>query len=49
MVTLNPQAEELNRILRTQNATVYELLSKRGKAIYYPAGSGICWRCGVER
>jgi len=37
METLNPQAEELNRILRTQNATVYELLSKRGKAIYYPA------------
>lgn len=37
MEALNPQAEELNRILRNHNPAVYELLSKRGKAIYYPA------------
>jgi aspartate/methionine/tyrosine aminotransferase len=37
MEALNPQAEELNRILRIQNTIVYDLLSKRGKAIYYPA------------
>jgi aspartate/methionine/tyrosine aminotransferase len=37
MESLNPQAEELNLTLRNHNSTVYELLSKRGKAIYYPA------------
>jgi aspartate/methionine/tyrosine aminotransferase len=37
MESLNPQAEELNRTLQTGNDTIYELLSKRGKAIYYPA------------
>jgi aspartate/methionine/tyrosine aminotransferase len=37
MEVLNPQAEELNRILRNYNTVVYELLSKKGKAIYYPA------------
>ncbi|MDD5287793.1 MAG: aminotransferase class I/II-fold pyridoxal phosphate-dependent enzyme [Dehalococcoidales bacterium] len=36
MAMLNPQAEELNRIIKTQSATVYELLSKKGKAIYFP-------------
>ena len=36
MATLNPQAEELNRIIKAQSPTVYELLSKRGKAIYFP-------------
>lgn len=36
MAILNPQAEELNRIIKTHNPTVYELLSKKGKAIYYP-------------
>jgi aspartate/methionine/tyrosine aminotransferase len=34
---LNPQAEELNRTLRTHNPTTYELLSRRGRGIYYPA------------
>jgi len=34
---LNFQAEELNQILKTHNAAVYELLSGRGKAIYFPA------------
>ena len=36
MVILNSQAEELNRIIKTQSPTVYELLSKKGKAIYFP-------------
>jgi hypothetical protein len=36
MAILNPQAEELNRIIKAQSPTVYELLSKRGKAIYFP-------------
>ena len=36
MSILNPQAEELNRIIKTHSPTVYELLSKRGKAIYFP-------------
>ena len=37
MESLNSQAEELNRILRTHNAITYELLSRKGKAIYFPA------------
>jgi len=36
MTLLNPQAEELNRIIKTHNPTVFELLSKKGKAIYFP-------------
>jgi aspartate/methionine/tyrosine aminotransferase len=34
---LNPQAIELNRLIKSQAAPVYDLLSKRGRAIYYPA------------
>jgi len=34
---LNPQAEALNRVLQTQNAATYELLSRKGRAIYFPA------------
>ena len=37
MASLNPQAEELNRILRTHNSIIYELLSRKGKAIYFPS------------
>jgi aspartate/methionine/tyrosine aminotransferase len=37
MVALNSQAKELNRILKTHNTSVYELLSNKGKAIYFPA------------
>src|SRR3989304_88399 len=37
MAAMNPQADELNRILQNQNAVTYELLSKKGKAIYFPA------------
>ncbi len=33
---MNPQAEELNVIIREKNATVYELLSERGKNIFFP-------------
>jgi aspartate/methionine/tyrosine aminotransferase len=36
MVFLNPEAEELNQVIEKRNPTVYELLSSRGKAIYYP-------------
>jgi aspartate/methionine/tyrosine aminotransferase len=36
MPVLNPQAVELNRIIKNSNTTAYSLLSKRGKAIYFP-------------
>jgi aspartate/methionine/tyrosine aminotransferase len=36
MSTLNPQAVELNNLIKSQSPTVYELLSRRGKAIYFP-------------
>ena len=36
MAILNMQAEELNLIIKTHSPTVYELLSKKGKAIYFP-------------
>ncbi len=35
-LNMNPQAEELNAIIKSHNPTVYELLSARGKAIYFP-------------
>jgi aspartate/methionine/tyrosine aminotransferase len=37
MAALNSQAKELNQILKTHSPTVYELLSKKGRAIYFPA------------
>ena len=37
MVALNSQAKELNRMLKIHSMTSYELLSKRGRAIYFPA------------
>jgi aspartate/methionine/tyrosine aminotransferase len=37
MAALNSQATALNQILKTHNKTVYELLSKKGRAIYFPA------------
>lgn len=33
---MNPQAEELNQIIQGKNPVVYELLSRRGKEIYFP-------------
>lgn len=33
---MNPQAEELNKIIQEKNNVVFELLSKRGKEIYFP-------------
>jgi aspartate/methionine/tyrosine aminotransferase len=36
MAGLNPQATELNDILMAQNPAVYELLSRKGRAIYFP-------------
>ncbi|MBW2981138.1 aminotransferase class I/II-fold pyridoxal phosphate-dependent enzyme [Candidatus Woesearchaeota archaeon] len=35
-MTLNPQAEELNEIIKKNNPVVLELLSEKGKAIYFP-------------
>ena len=37
MDALNPQARELNRIIKDHNTVVYEVLSRKGKAIYFPA------------
>ncbi len=34
---LNPQAEELNEIIKDKSKIVYDLLSKKGKAIFFPA------------
>jgi len=36
MSTINPQAEELNHLIQTQSPAVYDLLSAKGKAIYFP-------------
>ena len=36
MVVMNKQAEDLNRIIKANNPVVYELLSEKGKAIYFP-------------
>ncbi len=33
---MNPQAEELNKIIQSQNPSVFELLSEKGKAIFFP-------------
>ena len=36
MTKLNPQALELNEIIKKNNPTVLELLSEKGKAIFFP-------------
>lgn len=33
---MNPQAEELNRIIREKSPAVFEMLSERGKNIFFP-------------
>ena len=33
---MNPQAEELNKIIQEKSSIVYELLSERGKNIFFP-------------
>ncbi|WP_423128127.1 aminotransferase class I/II-fold pyridoxal phosphate-dependent enzyme [Gaoshiqia sp. Z1-71] len=33
---MNPQAEELNRVIREKNPVVYDLLSLKGKNIFFP-------------
>lgn len=33
---MNPQAEELNKIIRAKNPVVFELLSERGRNIFFP-------------
>jgi len=35
-MVLNVQAEELNEVLRKNNATLYNLLSEKGKEIFFP-------------
>jgi aspartate/methionine/tyrosine aminotransferase len=37
MSPLNPQAEESNRIIRAGNPAIFEMLSRKGRAIYFPA------------
>lgn len=37
MAELNPQAVEANNIIKKSSAVVYDLLSKKGRAIYYPS------------
>jgi aspartate/methionine/tyrosine aminotransferase len=37
MDVLNPQAVDLNRVLAEGNPVIYDLLSGKGKAIYFPA------------
>jgi len=32
----NPQAEDVNQVIKTHQPAVFELLSKKGKAIYFP-------------
>lgn len=36
MTKLNPQAEELNQILTHQNPFLFDILSQKGKEIYFP-------------
>jgi len=36
MASFNPQAEELNKVILSANPVVYEMLSTRGKGIYFP-------------
>jgi aspartate/methionine/tyrosine aminotransferase len=33
---INPQAQELNEIIKNNNESIYELLSDKGKAIFFP-------------
>ena len=33
---MNPQAEELNETIKNNNSAVYDLLSEKGKAIFFP-------------
>ena len=33
---MNPQAEELNKIIQAKNPAVYEMLSERGRNIFFP-------------
>lgn len=37
MAELNPQAVEANDVIKNSSPAVYELLSKKGRAIYYPS------------
>jgi len=36
MVALNPQAGQLNRIIKNGNPAVFDLLSQKGQSIYFP-------------
>ena len=37
MPPLNPQAEESNKTIKATNPVVFDLLSKKGRAIFFPA------------
>jgi hypothetical protein len=37
MAELNLQAEQLNKTIQSCDPAVYELLSKKGRAIFFPA------------
>lgn len=36
MSIFNPQAQDLNKIIRQDNPAIYQLLSEKGKALYFP-------------
>lgn len=36
MANLNPQAEELNIVIKQNNPVIFDLLSEKGKAIFFP-------------
>ncbi|MBN2111576.1 aminotransferase class I/II-fold pyridoxal phosphate-dependent enzyme, partial [Candidatus Woesearchaeota archaeon] len=36
MVSINPQAEELNNIIKKENNVIHDLLSEKGKEIFFP-------------
>ena len=33
---MNPQAEELNQVIKAKNPAVFEMLSEKGKKIFFP-------------
>src|SRR5690554_1724767 len=38
---MNPQALELNEVIQSENQAIYEMLSQRGKAIFFPKKSNL--------
>lgn len=48
MEILNSQAVELNQVLQAHNAVIYDLLSRKGRAIYFPV-KGIVAQAAAAR